>query len=90
MLGLSADTSPSLRAFAAGLGGVPHPLLSDFHPKGTVLQAYGVYNENSGNARRSVFIIDKEGMVRWSNLYEPGTLPSPDDVMAELEKIRGG
>ena len=90
MLGLSADNSPSLRAFAAGLGGVPHPLLSDFHPKGTVLQAFGVYNESSGTARRSVFIIDKDGVVQWSSIYEPGVLPAPDDVLAELQKLQGG
>ena len=90
MLGLSVDNSPSLRAFSVGLGGVPHPLLSDFHPKGAVLQALGVYNENSGTARRSVFIIDKEGTVQWSSVYEPGVLPSPDDVLAELQKIQGG
>ena len=71
------------------MGGVPHPLLSDFHPKGATLEAYGVYNETSGNARRSVFIIDKEGIVRWSNIYQPGTLPVPDDVLEELNKVRG-
>ena len=75
--------------FATGLGGVPHPLLSDFHPKGTVLQAYGVYNDQSGTARRSVFIIDKAGTVRWSNLYQPGTIPNPDEVLAELVKVKG-
>ena len=88
MLGLSVDNSPSLRVFAAGLGGVAHPLLSDFHPKGKVLGSYGVFNEDTGTARRSVFIIDKEGVLRWSQVYKPGTLPNPDDVLAELQKLQ--
>ena len=67
---------------------MPHPILSDFHPKGEVLRAYDVYNEESGTARRSVFIIDKEGIVRWSQLYQAGSLPNPDDVLVELEKVR--
>ena len=87
MLGLSVDNSPSLKAFAAGLGGVPHPLLSDFHPKGAVLESYGVYNEASGNGRRSVFIIDKSGVIRYTKIYEPGTLPDPTDILSELESL---
>ena len=85
---MSVDSAPSLRAFSAGLGGVPHPLLADFHPKGAVLQSYSVYNEDTGTARRSVFIIDKEGVIRWSELYQAGSLPNPDDVLGELEKIQ--
>ena len=87
MLGLSVDNNPSLKAFAAGLGGVPHPLLSDFHPKGAVLASYGVYNEESGNARRSLFIIDKSGVIRYAQIYAPGTLPDPAHVLSELEGL---
>jgi len=88
VLGLNVDQSASQRAFAAGMGGVPHPILSDFHPKGEVLRKYGVYNEESGTARRSAFIIDKKGIVRWAQLYQAGGLPVPDDVLKELDKIR--
>ena len=86
---MSVDNAASLRAFAAGLGGVPHPLLGDFHPKGAVLSSFGVYNDETGMARRSVIIIDKEGTVRWSQIYQPGTLPNTDDVLAELAKVSG-
>jgi len=85
---MSVDSAPSLRAFAAGLGGVPHPLLADFHPKGAVLQSYSVYNEETGMARRSVFIIDKDGVIRWSELYQAGALPNAADVLGELEKVQ--
>ncbi len=83
------DSAPAQRAFATALGASSYPLLADFHPKGTVLQAYGVYNDELGTARRSVFIIDKEGIVRWKQLYEPGALPDTTVVLAELDKLRG-
>jgi len=41
------------------------PLLSDFWPHGGVAQAYGVFDEAKGLARRGTFIIDKQGVVQW-------------------------
>jgi len=41
------------------------PLLSDFWPHGGVAQAYGVFDEAKGLARRGTFIIDKQGVVKW-------------------------
>jgi peroxiredoxin len=41
------------------------PLLSDFWPHGDVAQAYGVFDDTRGLARRGTFIIDKQGVVRW-------------------------
>jgi len=41
------------------------PLLSDFWPHGEVAQAYGVFDDTRGLARRGTFIIDKQGVVRW-------------------------
>jgi mycoredoxin-dependent peroxiredoxin len=42
------------------------PILSDFWPHGAVAQAYGVFNEVAGRALRGTFVIDKNGVVRWS------------------------
>ena len=63
-----------------------HPILADFHPKGGVAKSFDVYNEETGLPRRSVFVIDKEGVVRFSTVYTSG-LPAVDDVIAELDKI---
>ena len=86
MLGISVDAVPVQRAFATGLGNIKYPLLGDFHPKGHVAQLFGVYNEERGNSRRSVIIIDKEGVVRFKQVYERG-LPNPEDILAEVEKL---
>ena len=67
-----------------GLGGVGHPLLSDFHPHGNVSQGLGIYNAEGGFPLRSVTIIDPKGVVRASHLYPPGVLPLADEVLREL------
>ena len=74
------------KAFAAGLGKIPYPLLADFHPKGAVAKTYGIYNEDGGTARRAVFIIDRDGIVRFKRLYDRG-LPSPEEILTELDKL---
>lgn len=65
VLAISCDPVYALRAFADA-DGLNFPLLSDFWPHGAVAQAFDVFNDRSGSARRSSYIIDKAGMLRWS------------------------
>ena len=65
VLAVSCDPMFSLRAFA-DQDGLNFPLLSDFWPHGEVARAYDVFNEATGAARRSSYVIDKQGLVRWS------------------------
>jgi peroxiredoxin (alkyl hydroperoxide reductase subunit C) len=88
LIGLSADPRASLRNWSNSLGNLGHSLLSDFWPHGATLQAYDVFNEDAGTARRSLMIIDKEGIIRHTELHQ-GTLPQPDDALAELAKLQG-
>jgi mycoredoxin-dependent peroxiredoxin len=55
----------ALRSFADA-DGLNFPLLSDFWPHGEVCRAYDVFDERTGAARRSSYVIDKEGLLRWS------------------------
>jgi peroxiredoxin len=68
------------------MGGVNHPVLSDFNPHGAVAKAYGVYNEASGQPRRAAFVIDRDGIIRYSKEYQ-GALPQVDEILAELDKL---
>lgn len=72
MLGISVDSVYSHQAFAKELGGLEYPLLTDFHPKGEVAQAYGFWREDKGYSRRAIVILDPEGMVRYSKIIERG------------------
>ena len=69
------------------MGGLPYPELSDWHPKGQVTQAYGLWNEERGAGARAVLIVDRDGIVRFRETYQPGILPDPQDILAELDKL---
>lgn len=64
-LGLSVDSVPCKRAWAEAIGIQETPLLADFWPHGGVAQAYGIFREKNGFSERAVFIVDREGVVRF-------------------------
>src|SRR5438876_9999045 len=71
VIGVSVDTVFSLKAWAEQEG-YQFPLLSDFWPHGAVAQQYGVFNDNAGLATRGTFLIDKAGIVRFTEINQPG------------------
>ena len=71
VLAISCDPMFSLRGWA-DQEGYFFPLLSDFWPHGEVASAYGVLNERTGAPVRGTFLIDREGVVRWTLVNGPG------------------
>ncbi|MEU7892238.1 peroxiredoxin [Nonomuraea sp. NPDC049152] len=65
VLSVSVDSMFTHRAWAEQEG-YEFPLLSDFWPHGQVAEAYGVFDETKGLAKRGTFLIDGEGVIRWS------------------------
>ena len=65
VLAISCDPVYSLRAFAEAEG-LNFPLLADFWPHGAVATDYDVFDSVRGVPRRSSYVIDREGRVRWS------------------------
>ncbi len=65
-------------------------LLSDFEPKGKVAHTYGVYREQSGQAERALFVIDSNGIVRWSYVSPLGVNPGADGILNALDDIQKG
>jgi peroxiredoxin len=86
LYGVSVDSAFCHAAFRRHLG-VSMPLLADFHPKGEVARAYGVYLDKYGVAGRALVIIGQDGVVEWSH-RSPSALevPSPDLVFEALRK----
>ncbi len=80
LLAVSCDPMFALRAFA-DRDGLEFPLLSDFWPHGAVAERYGVFDADRGCARRSTFIIDREGVVRW---HVHNAMPEARDLEAQL------
>ena len=71
ILAISADHPFALKAWAESQG-FEFPLLSDFWPHGRISKAYGVFNEAHGMAVRGTFLVDKAGIVRFSEVKGPG------------------
>ena len=71
VLAISCDHMFSQRAWA-DKEGYFFPLLSDYWPHGGVAQAFGVFNEKAGAALRGTFLVDIEGVIRWSLVNEIG------------------
>jgi peroxiredoxin len=84
---LSIDPVPSLKGWADFLGGVPFPLLSDFWPHGAVGKAFGIFNEERGMDKRAAYVIDAQGVIRYAKVYPQGTIPTSEELLAELRKL---
>ncbi|MFE6780206.1 peroxiredoxin [Streptomyces sp. NPDC057702] len=86
LLAVSSDSLFSLRVFAEreGLG---FPLLSDFWPHGEVASAYGVLDQDRGCALRGTFVIDKEGVVRWSVVHGLADARDPREYATALARL---
>ena len=65
------------------------PLLADFEPKGGVARAYGVYREHEGTSERALFVIDADGIIRWSYVSPVGVNPGADGILGALEALTG-
>lgn len=65
VLAISCDPVYAMRQFA-DTDRLNFSVLSDFWPHGEVAQAYDVFNDRTGAPRRSSYIIDKSGVVRWA------------------------
>jgi peroxiredoxin len=64
---ISTDSMYALRSFA-DKEGFTFPMLSDFWPHGAVAEAYGVLHDGIGIALRGTFLVDRDGIVRWTVL----------------------
>lgn len=76
-----------MKAWAEQLGGFPFPLLSDYWPHGAVGKAYGIFNDERGMDKRSAFVLDRQGIIRFAKVYEPGTIPESKDLLAQLRQF---
>ena len=84
ILAISCDPIYALRVFADA-DRLNFPLLSDFWPHGAVASAYDVFDEAKGCARRSSYVIDKAGIVRWS---VHNALPEGRDLDEHLRQLQ--
>jgi peroxiredoxin len=86
LLGISVDGVWCHIAFAHDRK-LRFPLLSDFEPKGEVAKRYGVYRDHDGTTERALFVIDREGVIKWSYCSPVGVNPGADGILRALEAL---
>ncbi len=86
LIGISVDNVPTLYAWTKEMGDLWFPVVSDFWPHGTVAKSYGVLR-NDGMAERSLFVIDKEGVIRYVDVHDINSAPRLEDLVKELQKL---
>jgi peroxiredoxin len=72
------------------IGKLDYPLLSDFHPHGGIAKLYGVFREGPplpGISERAVFVVDKQGKIAFSKIYELGEQPPNQEVFDVLKNL---
>jgi peroxiredoxin len=87
LVGISVDGAWCHAAFAKDRK-LHFPLLADFEPKGAVAREYGVYREQDGFSERALFVIDGEGMIRWSHVAPVGVNPGAGGILNALEDLK--
>jgi peroxiredoxin len=85
LVGVSVGGAFCHKAFKEHLG-VSIPLLSDFHPKGEVAKAYGVWAESHGVAGRALVMVGPDGTVEGAYLSPPLEVPGANLIFDALEQ----
>ncbi|OGO24829.1 MAG: thioredoxin peroxidase [Chloroflexi bacterium RBG_16_51_9] len=86
-VGISVDSVPSKKAWADDLEIKDTRMLADFWPHGAVARLYGVFREEDGLAQRSNFVIDENGKVVFSKVYDMDKLPDIEEIIGALKKL---
>ncbi|HEY6605496.1 MAG TPA: redoxin domain-containing protein, partial [Gaiellaceae bacterium] len=86
LLGISVDGVWCHLAFARDRN-LHFPLLADFEPKGEVARAYQVYRAQDGTSERALYVIDGDGIIRWSFVSRVTVNPGADGILRALESL---
>ena len=86
LFGISVDGAWCHAAFARDRK-LHFPLLADFEPKGAVARRYGAYRDGDGFSDRALFVIDGDGVIRWSYVSPIDVNPGADGILRALGAV---
>jgi len=86
-VGISVDSVPTKKAWAESLGIKDIQLLSDFWPHGQVAKLYGIFREENGFSERANIILDENGKIVFSKIYEISQLPDINEIIGVLKAL---
>ena len=84
---MSIDSVHCHANFGKSLGGISFPLLADFHPKGAVATAFGVYLGGAGITDRATVIVDANGVVQYAASVSPSGERNIDELAQRCEAL---
>ncbi|MCB9915121.1 MAG: redoxin domain-containing protein [Planctomycetes bacterium] len=87
VLGISVDSKYCHKAWSSGFAGIKFPLLADFHPKGAVCKAYGLWLDGPGIGDRATVLVGKDGKVLWAESVTPGGVRNPSVLLAKAQEL---
>lgn len=91
VVGVNTDTVFCHIAFQKSLGGLRFPLATDRWPYAETAKAYGIFPASKHQIPfvndRAVFIVDKQGKIAWSKIYELRQTPDVIELLAAVEKL---
>lgn len=71
-----------------GIAGLRYPLVSDYTKE--VARAYGVLDEETGAAKRGLFIIDPEGILKYAVVTDDNVGRSVEETLRVLQALQTG
>ena len=90
LLGITVDNIPTLYAWTKEISinkdKLWFPVLSDFFPHGQVAMKYGVLR-TTGVSERALFVIDREGIIRFIDIHDINESPSLMGLQKALEEL---
>jgi peroxiredoxin len=86
VLGITVDSVDSNAAWAESLGVENVSVLSDYWPHGQMSQSYGVLREH-GMTERAIFIVDKQGIIRYIDIHDFNAQPDNEVLFDVLEGL---
>lgn len=86
LVGISVDGKWCHAAFSNDRK-LDFPLLADFEPKGAVSRTYEVYDEEAGESMRALYVIDENGIIRWSYLSPIDVNPGAAGILQALDDM---
>jgi alkyl hydroperoxide reductase subunit AhpC len=85
VLAISGDSTFSHAEYAKARG-IPFQLLSDIHR--TVIRTYGVLDEDRNVAYRSTFVVDTDGVLRWSQAGDRHMVRDGKEILRVLDLVK--
>ena len=86
LVGLSVDNVPTLFAWTRRMGGLWFPVASDFWPHGGLAAKLGVLR-GDGTAERALFLVDKQGVIRFIDVHDINTRPDLGRLVAAMQAV---